>query len=295
MLIDSHEIAEIFPEMIGEDFESLKEDIVKNGLVEPIVLFEGKILDGRNRYSACISEDIEPRFVEYEGDDPVGYVLSLNLFRRHLSAGQRAMVASNMADLPRGRYANSKSANLHIKKITQPEAASLLNVSERSVQTAKKIQENATPELAKKVESGEVTLNAAAKVAMLPVKEQKKIVEKGAKAVKQAAKEIKDDHEESDAQEYTKYDQLQDEYKALSDMYQELSDKVALGVCAEDDVESVEEMLKALRAENKELKQLYEYYKNANELLQENLNTAKKVIYGRDLTIKKLEKQLALK
>ena len=54
-------------------------DIKENGLFQSIVLHEGKILDGRNRYNACNDAEVEPNFVEYEGEDELSYVISLNL------------------------------------------------------------------------------------------------------------------------------------------------------------------------------------------------------------------------
>ena len=80
-----HEYADIFPLMLDEEFELLKEDIQRFGLLVPITLYEGKILDGRNRYNACKELNIEAKFEEYAGDDPVNYVISENLFRRHLT------------------------------------------------------------------------------------------------------------------------------------------------------------------------------------------------------------------
>jgi len=88
-----HILADTFPLITGIEFERLIEDIRKNGLFEPIVLHEGKILDGRNRYKACSQLGINCASVEYEGDDPLGFVLSLNLHRRHLTPSQLAPIA----------------------------------------------------------------------------------------------------------------------------------------------------------------------------------------------------------
>src|SRR3954452_10223063 len=88
-----HPLALTYPPMSEPEMEALTADIAERGLQRPIVLYEGKILDGRNRYIACERANVEPAFVEYEGDDPLGQVNSLNL-NRDLTAGQRAMVAA---------------------------------------------------------------------------------------------------------------------------------------------------------------------------------------------------------
>ena len=90
--LEFHEVANLFPLMFGDAFAPFKEDICNNGLLQPITLYEGKILDGRNRYNACKELDIEPEFEEYTGDKPVEYVLGKNLFRRHLTTYQRIEV-----------------------------------------------------------------------------------------------------------------------------------------------------------------------------------------------------------
>ena len=89
-----HPYADILPLLEGQAFDSLVADIRANGLLEPITIYEGQILGGRSRYRACEAAGIKPQFLEFDGDDPLGFVLSLNLQRRHLSEAQRAMVAA---------------------------------------------------------------------------------------------------------------------------------------------------------------------------------------------------------
>ena len=91
--MDYHPISTIFPLMEGEALDKLTQDIAENGLREPIVLLDGKILDGRNRYLACQKAAIKPEFTTYCGDSPLRYVLSLNLRRRHLTSSELSTVA----------------------------------------------------------------------------------------------------------------------------------------------------------------------------------------------------------
>ncbi len=88
-----HPLADLFPLLEGEQVEELVADIRENGLYEDIVMQDGAILDARNRYRACLAARVAPRFEEYRGDDPLGFVVSYNLQRRQLSSGQRACVA----------------------------------------------------------------------------------------------------------------------------------------------------------------------------------------------------------
>lgn len=170
-MLESHKYAELFPLIQNADFEEFKIDIAENGLREPIWLYEGKILDGRNRYRACLETSTELKTREYEGHDPIGFVLSLNLKRRHLDTAQRAMVASRLATLEVG-------ANQHVEISTpsQSKAANLLNVSRESVVSARKVLDQGTHELIQKVDAGELAVSTAAKIAELPEEEQTEIV-----------------------------------------------------------------------------------------------------------------------
>ncbi len=156
-----HEIANIFPMMSQPELLALADDIKQTGLQNKIILYEGKILDGRNRYEACRMVGVDPDFEQYEGNDPLRNIISLNLRRRHLDESQRAVVAARVANMTVGGDRPSKadhnfdSANLR-NGISQPEAAEMFNVSERMIQTVKAI-ERAAPERIAEIESGVMT------------------------------------------------------------------------------------------------------------------------------------------
>jgi phage N-6-adenine-methyltransferase len=100
----AHPAADIFPLLDGPELDDLAEDIRAHGLREPVVMLGGLVLDGRNRLAACRLAGVEPRFAEWTGEgDPLDWVVSMNLKRRHLSTSQRAMVAARTLDYHRER------------------------------------------------------------------------------------------------------------------------------------------------------------------------------------------------
>jgi ParB-like chromosome segregation protein Spo0J len=184
MNLEFHALATLFPLLDGAGFDELVADIRTHGLREPIVLFEGKVLDGRNRYRACVEAGVEPTLTVYQGEDPVAYVISLNLRRRHLNESQRAMVAAKLATLKLGD-------NQHSEGLPIGRGSELLNVGERSVARAREVREHGAPELVAAVERGAVSVSAAADIATQPVDEQREIVARGEREILEAAKTIR--------------------------------------------------------------------------------------------------------
>jgi ParB-like chromosome segregation protein Spo0J len=98
-----HSFANAFPLMTGVEFNELIADIKAHDLREPITLYQGKILDGRNRYRACLRLKREPRFKEFKGDDEAAraFVISENIVRRHLTAkAKRDVIAALLKASP---------------------------------------------------------------------------------------------------------------------------------------------------------------------------------------------------
>lgn len=94
--LEAHPAALAFPMLSDERLAALAADIKAHGQQEPIVLFGGLLLDGRNRFAACGIAGVRPRFVTLAADEcpsPTQYVLSKNLQRRDLTPVQRAALA----------------------------------------------------------------------------------------------------------------------------------------------------------------------------------------------------------
>jgi N6-adenosine-specific RNA methylase IME4 len=203
-----HPLADIFPLIEGDEFTALVEDIRANGLREPVILHEGKILDGRNRLRACEAAGVACRFEQYAGDDPIGYVVSLNLRRRHLNESQRAMVAAKLANLAVGSnqhvvrvtHDNATgekfdppfaSASANLRRPNAEAASRLLNIGTRSIETARTVIREGVPELQHAVERGVVSVSAAADVATLAAGEQAEVVARGRREILRKAQEIR--------------------------------------------------------------------------------------------------------
>lgn len=160
--LKAHPAAELFPLMEGEDFSALLHDIKAHGQRDAIVVLGHEILDGRNRYRACQQLHIKPRLEEWdEQGDPIEYVVSKNLHRRHLSASQRAMIAARIANIEVGQVGGGHGRTG--TEISVPDAARLLNVHHTTVTSARKVLREGTPEEIAKVSSGELAASTIAK------------------------------------------------------------------------------------------------------------------------------------
>ena len=199
-----HPAANVFPLLPPGELHELSVDISRRGLINPIVMLpDGRLLDGRNRLLACRDAGVEPTYTTFTGDDPVAFVVSVNLRHRHLDTGQRAMLATKilpmLEDEARQRQGarNDLCADLHTRKseqieeVSEPEpkpqpeqpaapkmktkpkprkkkraadqAASLTGSSSRAVGQAKRIAAS-DPALAAKVERGEISLDRAERI-----------------------------------------------------------------------------------------------------------------------------------
>jgi 16S rRNA G966 N2-methylase RsmD len=199
--IPFHPAADIFPLMQGEEFAALVEDMRAHGQREPIVLHEGQILDGRNRYRACEALGIDPACVEWPGEgSPVAFVVSLNLHRRHLTESQRAMVGARIKPMfeaeARERQGARTDLRANLRESVQPakaseRAAEAVNVSPRSVESASRVLEQGAADLIAAVNAGEASVSAAAEIATLPVDTQREVVAVGPDEIVREANRIK--------------------------------------------------------------------------------------------------------
>ena len=190
--------------MSNEALDELATDIKQYGLRDPIVMHEGRVIDGRNRLEGCHRAGVEPTSKEWSGTGSVvAWIISVNVHRRHLTDQRRAMIAARVAQ-ELATEAKARSAQ-NLRNSGDPvdgldpahrgegrsteRAAKLLNVSSDAAKKGAKIAKSGSEELVKAVTDGTVSLDAAAQVANLPQTKQREVVAKG--KVRETAKKIR--------------------------------------------------------------------------------------------------------
>ena len=180
--LEPHPLSNLMPMMSETELKKLRADILEVGLKEPITLFEGKILDGRNRYQACQDLAVDPAFEEFTGteDEALDYVLAKNVHRRQLTSSQKAVIALRCLDQIKEEVQQRRIERIRETVAAKKEMGELLpsspkktmkatdiagmivGVSGRYVADAQLLQEK-VPEMVDKVLAGEVALSRAVK------------------------------------------------------------------------------------------------------------------------------------
>jgi len=177
-----HPLANVFPLMEEDAFAKLVEDIDQNGLTDPIIMLDGKILDGRNRWLACQQLGIAHREVKFDQlklgtDNPASFVWSHNAMRRHLTPGQLSFAYEELANLGWGqKQSGNGEIQDEIPSKTLGEVAKEAGVSKATLSKARVVRKKGTPKVAEAVKDGSLTINAAERIAQLPEEEQEEIM-----------------------------------------------------------------------------------------------------------------------
>lgn len=173
---DYHDYANLFPLLEDEELEELADSMRQHGFFpdEPIVLLDGKILDGRNRYWAAQRAGVDPVVAQYEGDDPLGFVIAKNLRRRHLSSSQRATLALEIMPLLEEQAKERQGARTdlgdNIPELipgssgeAREQAAAMMETNPRYVSDAKRLEREA-PGLLAMVRRDELSIPKAIRI-----------------------------------------------------------------------------------------------------------------------------------
>lgn len=93
--LERHPLSETYGPPLSEDeLRGLAEDLAQHGQHDPIILYEGKVLAGWNRYMGCLQKGLTPVTKEYKGDTPEAVAFGTNVIRRRMSSLQKAMLGA---------------------------------------------------------------------------------------------------------------------------------------------------------------------------------------------------------
>jgi ParB-like chromosome segregation protein Spo0J len=124
--------------MSTEEFDAFAEDVAARGIIYPITIFEGKVLDGWHRYRAAVRTGSALKTQEYSGTDPAGYIAACNVLRRKLSSLQRALVG----------------AKLHLEHaVTQRDVCRRLGISNTVLSMVLKVIDSRNAKIIKRIET----------------------------------------------------------------------------------------------------------------------------------------------
>lgn len=167
--LEFHAIADAFPLMDEQELAELTADIKANGLKTEIDLYQGKILDGRNRYRACQAAGVVVRtknFAARDEEHAISFAISANLKRKQYSKSQLEAAAAELANMKRGDNQHTAAGEdrpngpTSEPVISQAESAKKLGVSHRNVRRAAAVKK-ADPETFQKIKAGKITTGAA--------------------------------------------------------------------------------------------------------------------------------------
>jgi hypothetical protein len=169
--LEQHPLSAAYPSMGPDDFQAMQDSIGSVGVHTPIVMFEGKVLDGWHRFQVCDGFGMacpsrEFGSLETDGDDPGQFVKDMNSARRHLSAGQRALAEAEVQRIMIARGATAPGAVVTT-------VVEQTGVSKRTAEQASVVSNRATPEVKAAVKDGVISLKKAEKISKLPKREQK--------------------------------------------------------------------------------------------------------------------------
>ena len=164
-MYERHPLSAAFPEMSAEEQDALTDDIEQHGQRDPITIYDGQVLDGWHRYQACSMLEIPCLEKELAEDvDPISFVISMNMHRRHLSATQRAaavVMCSDWAAVGRPKKESCNVARLP-KQTTTQEMAKIADVSPRTIADTKSAVKAGMGE---DLRDGKISANKAAEMA----------------------------------------------------------------------------------------------------------------------------------
>ena len=171
------ELEVLIPPLTSEEFKQLERNILEEGIRDPLVTWNGILVDGHNRYRIATEYDIDFVTVEKEFPDMNAvkeWMINNQFGRRNLNNYQRSVLALQLEDVFKAKAKENQAIQFkgnslplksaEVKPIdTRQEIAKIANVGHDTISKVKKIEATASPEIKAKVSTGEISINEAYK------------------------------------------------------------------------------------------------------------------------------------
>jgi len=171
------ELESLIPPLSNEEFKQLERNILEEGIREPLITWNGILIDGHNRYRIAQEHDMNYETLEKEFDNinrVKEWMVNNQLGRRNLSNYQRSVLALQLEDVFQEKAKENQaiqfkgSSLIQISEEVKPivsikEVAKIANVSHDTIAKVKKIEANATPEVKARLNTGTMSINEAYK------------------------------------------------------------------------------------------------------------------------------------
>jgi N6-adenosine-specific RNA methylase IME4 len=168
------ELESLIPPLSNEEFKQLERNILEEGIREPLITWNGILIDGHNRYRIAQEHDMNYETLEKEFDNinrVKEWMINNQFGRRNLSNYQRSVLALQLEDVFREKAKENQGNRNDIKQIsaeskpieTRQEVAKIANVSHDTIAKVKKIEATATSEVKEKLNTGTMSINEAYK------------------------------------------------------------------------------------------------------------------------------------
>lgn len=245
-----HPLSAAFPRMTGDEFQALKDSIANVGVQNPIVIFEGQVLDGWNRYQAALDVGMPCPTVEFGGTDPVDFVRAQNATRRNMTPAQTAMAITAIYQWHPAHRPNKSTLSVELTKSSK-QLAEIAGVHINTITQAKAVQTNAVSAVQAAVKDGAIGLPKAAAIAKMPLAQQAAAITKPLpKPAKQKPAPIVAAPVVPPEDAYTPLDAAQDQIEELQAMLAVAN----MGTVAPEDKDQATNLIAEIRAEIKSLR-----------------------------------------
>ena len=184
------EFRDLIPPLSDEDFKQLEENILHDGIIQnPLNVWQGILIDGHHRYEIAQAHGLEFKTVEMhfaDRDEAKIWIGKHQLGTRTMTPAMRVKIAMTIEPIIAAKAKEHSLANLkqntdsdkcrsrkkeqltlqekrknERQNATNYQVAQMAQVSDKTVERYKKIQEKASDDIKAKVDSGEISINAA--------------------------------------------------------------------------------------------------------------------------------------